>query len=350
MKILALTKYGDAAASTRQRFLAFRPALEAAGHQLVVSPLFGNYHVGRIAGGKRAELRSVMAAYFRRVLTITSQTNQFDALWIHCELFPYLPAFFEGLAFTCRLPVVFDYDDAIFHMYDDRLFLGGKLKPLIRGAAAVIAGNSYLAKYARQWNANVEVIPTVVDTGVYIPAVSRQSDVPVIGWIGSPSTWPYVRSVLPVLADLCCQGDARMLAVGAGPAAELDSFHGMELRDWEENREIEDVQAMDIGIMPLPDEPWARGKCGYKLIQYMACGLPTVASPVGVNEQIVEAGMSGYLATSPGDWRRALEELLADAGKRQRFGTHGRERVVRDYSLESQSLRMVKLFSEIAGL
>jgi glycosyltransferase involved in cell wall biosynthesis len=234
-------------------------------------------------------------------------------------------------------------------MYDRRIFLHGKLKPLIAGSAAVIAGNEYLAKYARRWSGNVRVVPTIVDTEAYRSAKRSHASMPVIGWIGSPSTWPYVRPILPILADLCREGRARVLIVGAGRAAETDRFEGMELRNWAEEREIEDVQGMDIGIMPLPDEPWARGKCGYKLIQYMACGLPVVASPVGVNERIVEEGMSGYLATSLGEWRQALGELLADREKRLRCGAYGRERVVRDYSLQAQSARVVRVFLEVAG-
>ncbi|QIK95831.1 glycosyltransferase family 4 protein [Sphingomonas sp. HDW15A] len=220
---------------------------------------------------------------------------------------------------------------------------------MIAGAAAVTAGNAYLADYARRWNANVHIIPTTVDTDAYAPVASRPAGPPVIGWIGSPSTWAYVRPYLPLLADLCAGGRAQFLAVGAGRDAEADRFEGMEARDWAEHREVADVQAMDIGIMPLPDEPWARGKCGYKLIQYMACGLPAVASPVGVNVQIVKVGQTGFLANSNSDWRSALQHLIDTPGDRARLGAAGRARAIADYSLASWAPRVVDLFCSVVS-
>jgi glycosyltransferase involved in cell wall biosynthesis len=120
----------------------------------------------------------------------------------------------------------------------------------------------------------------------------------------------------------------------------------MELRDWKEGREISDVQSMDIGIMPLPDEPWARGKCGYKLVQYMACGLPVIASPVGANCSIVIHDENGLLASSPEEWRSALDHLIANPDIRSRFGANGRARIIRDYSLASQTPRVIELFRD----
>lgn len=344
MRILALTKYGDAAASTRQRFVQYRPALEKAGFELEISPLLSNRHVQGIADGRRGNPLSIGASYLSRVGTLMQGARDAGALWVHCELFPYLPAMFERLAFRPGTPVVFDYDDAIFHMYDSILLLREKLRPLIAGASVVSAGNEYLAEYARRWNANVHVVPTVVDTKQYVPSPGQNGGPPVIGWIGSPSTWAYVRPVVPVLKQLCAAGRAQFLAVGGGIDAEFDKFSGMTCRDWEEGREIADVQSMDIGIMPLPDEPWARGKCGYKLIQYMACGLPVVASPVGVNSSIVREGESGLLATSSDEWLSALTELVDDPRMRESFGSKGRERAVNDYSLASQEPRVVGLF------
>jgi glycosyltransferase involved in cell wall biosynthesis len=151
------------------------------------------------------------------------------------------------------------------------------------------------------------------------------------------------------LTDLCAFGRARFVAVGAGKAATADQFDGMELREWAEHREVADVQAMNIGIMPLPDEPWARGKCGYKLIQYMACGLPTVASPVGVNTAIVAEGTTGFLATSGKEWRRKLELLRDQPEICASFGIAGRERVVEDYSLETWAPRVLDLFGSVVS-
>lgn len=352
MRILALTKYGPMAASTRQRFVQFAPALAEAGIVITYAPLLDDDHVKRIADGRSASPVAIAAAYWRRLLDLIS-ARSFDALWVHCELLPYLPGAFERLAFVHARPVIYDYDDAIFHMYDSssnaavRWLLGRKLEPLIRGAAAVCAGNAYLAEYAAQFNDQVVVLPTVVDMDAYRPLPSGGGGPVTIGWIGSPSTWPFVRPILPVLTDLCRDRNVRFTAIGAGPAALNDQFEGMTVLPWSEASEIAEVQAMDIGIMPLPDEPWARGKCGYKLIQYMACGLAVVASPVGVNRDLVQEGHNGFLAADGEQWRASLSALIADRDLRRRFGEAGRICAEQSYSLASQLPRLVGLFRSV---
>jgi glycosyltransferase involved in cell wall biosynthesis len=348
MRLLALTKYGPLAASTRQRFIQYEPALGEAGIAVHYAPLLDDAHVQRLAEGKSSSPARVAMAYARRIKDLLL-ASKFDGLWVHCELFPYLPQWFERLAFIHRKPVVFDYDDAIFHMYDDarnpavRRLLGGKLKSLIRGSAAVCCGNEYLRDYAAQFNDRLLLLPTVVDIEAYRPHPSTAKRPLTIGWIGSPSTWSYVRPILPMLADLCRDRGVRFSAIGAPPDAGSDAFDGLTFTPWSEATEISSVQAMDIGIMPLPDEPWARGKSGYKLIQYMACGLPVVASPVGVNSTIVEDGVSGLLANDPDQWRAALIRLIDDAALRASMGRAGRARAVDDYSLQAHAPRLIEV-------
>jgi len=309
MRILAFMKYGDLAASTRQRLMLYERDLDAAGFQIEYRPLLGNDHLKRIAKSQRASIVSTTRAYFSRVWQLLHRGDH-DLIWVHCELFPYLPGWMERLAFLGRKPVVFDYDDAIFHMYDAsrsgvvQLLLGRKLAPLLRGAAACLCGNDYLQNYAKQYSDNAIVLPTVVDTDLYVPAgADRERTGPVtIGWIGSPSTWVLVRPFLELLEQLSNKFGIEVLVVGSGAAAEADKFPGLQLIEWTEDSEIAEVQKMDIGIMPVWDGPFQRGKCGYKLIQYMACGLPVVASPVGVNSEIVVAGVNGLLATSVNVW------------------------------------------------
>lgn len=347
-RVLAFAKYGPAAASTRQRLLQFLPALADAGFEVEVRALLDDDYVRTLAGGPAYPPARILRAYAHRFAELRS-AREFDLLWVYAELFPYLPAPFERLAVKSGRPVIYDCDDAFFHEHEKSALLRGKLRPLIAGAAGVSAGNDYLAAYARQWNDRVAVVPTVVDSDRYRPAADVRAGAPVIGWIGSPSTWLFVRPMLPLLAELCRTTGARFLAVGAGDAAARDRFAGMELRAWAEEREIADIQSMDIGIMPLPDEPWARGKCGYKLIQYMACGLPVIASPVGVNRAIVEPGANGFLAESGEDWRKALSALIGDSDMRRRFGDSGRARVVEQYSLAVHAPRVVELFRSAAG-
>ena len=355
MRILAFTKYGSLAASTRQRFIQYEPLLAQAGISVDYSALLDNDHLQRLVQGRRASPLAVARSYFRRAATLL-RARRYDLLWVHCEFFPYLPGFVESAAGRIgHRPIVFDYDDAIFHMYDAapsplvRSLLGHKLEPVLRRAKACLCGNDYVRDYARRFNDNAVVLPTVVDTDIYRPGERAADQSLTIGWIGSPSTWQYVRPLLPLLSELCVAHRARLLVVGAGAAAEGDRRPAVEFVPWSEETEVASVQEMDIGIMPLPDEPWARGKSGYKLIQYMACGLPVVASPVGVNATIVRPGEEGLLATTEAEWRDALETLLADAELRARMGSSGRKRAIASYSLQSQAPRLIEVLRKAAA-
>jgi glycosyltransferase involved in cell wall biosynthesis len=354
IRVAAFTRYDSQAASTRQRVLQYVPHLTAAGIEVDYRPLLPNAHVERLATGKGSARLATAAAYLRRLRELGA-TGDCDLIWVYAELFPYLPGPFERLALLSGKPVVYDFDDAFFHTYDlhprpaVRRVLGQKLEPLLRGAAACCCGNEYLRDYAARLCKRTMILPTVVDTAQYVPGDRLGSpDAPVIiGWIGSPSTWRFVRPLLPLLRSFTESGRARIRIVGAGAAAEADRFNGLELADWSEEREIAEVQAMDIGIMPVPDEPWARGKSGYKLIQYMACGLPVIASPVGVNREIVLPGSSGYLAAGLDEWRQALQRLVDDGETRRAFGRKGRALAEDRYSLHRHAPRLIELFRSL---
>lgn len=349
VRVVAFTKYGAEAASTRQRLLQYLPALRAAGIDVEWYPLLSDDYVRGLTRGTRTSKIAIARRYAERIRQIL-RVRGADVLWIYAELFPYLPAAFERLAFAGRVPVVYDFDDAFFHQYDAarrplvRRVLAGKLEPLLRGAAACACGNAYLRDYADRFCDHAVILPTVVDTDVYVPALGERATPLSIGWIGTPSTWDYVRPLLPLLAGLAAERGIRVRMVGAGAAAEGSRFEGLDLVDWREETEVAEVKRMDIGIMPLPDEAWARGKSGYKLIQYMACGLPVVASPVGVNTEIVEEGETGFLARTPEEWRHALVTLLDNAALRRRMGESGRRRAEAHYSLKQCAPRMVELF------
>lgn len=354
MRIAAFTKYDRDAASTRQRFLQYVPALEAAGMEVTLYPLLGNDYVRSLASGEPVARRSIIASYFKRFMQLIDGPDC-DLIWLYAEAFPFLPATFERLLFRTGKPVVYDFDDAFFVTYDEhssfgvRRLLAGKLEPLVAGAAVVCCGNELLRDYAQRYNSRCMLLPTVVDTDVYRPAAKKSGGCPVIGWIGSPSTWHEVRPVLPIVARICSDYGARFHVVGAGSEARSDLFDGMELVDWTEASEVAEVQRMDIGIMPLRDLPFQRGKSGYKLVQFMACGLPVVASPVGVNRQMVEDGSNGFLATSPGQWADALIRLIEDPERRSLLGSAGRAMVERDYSLKIHAPRLVELFRSVTG-
>lgn len=348
MRLLALTKYDMLAASTRQRFRQYEPALNAAGISVDYAPFLDNSHVSGLTSGRRTSLVGLGRAYGSRLITLLRAAD-YDALWVHYELFPFLPGLFERLATIHRQPVIVDYDDATFDYYAHsssplvRRLLDGKLEPLLRTATACCCGNSYLKSYAERFCDRSMILPTVVDTDRYLP-ISTRPDRPItIGWIGSPSTYTLVPPLLPLLRELAEQRGVRIRIVGAGNAAERDRFAGLDFIEWCEAGEIAEVQAMDIGIMPLQDLPFQRGKCGYKLIQYMACGLPVVASPVGVNASIVADGATGLLATDESQWRAALTRLIDDPALRAAMGQMGRKRAVEAYSLQTHAPRLVEI-------
>lgn len=352
--VTILSRYARKGASSRVRTMLYMPFLERHGLRAELCPLFDDDYLERLYSGRPRTMPAIRSLW-RRLSDLRRAGRDSDLLWIEKEVLPWLPWLVEKTLLPRGMPYAVDYDDAVFHRYDShrnpliRRIYGSKLDRLMAGAELVTAGNTYLADRARRAGARrVEVVPTVVDADAYQPGPGVARDAPVIGWIGSPSTWAeYMRPILPQLLQSAGASGARLLAVGAGPTAENTPL--LDLRNWSEETEVDLIRQMDIGIMPLTDSPWARGKCGYKLIQYMACGLPVVASPVGVNPQIVEHGVNGLLADTPADWSEALNRLVADPALRRRMGAAGRARVERDFSLQVWGPRLAGMLAAAAG-
>jgi glycosyltransferase involved in cell wall biosynthesis len=351
LRILALTRYGSRGASSRLRTFQYGPALQYEGIVLDVWPLLPDAYLERLYATGSFSLPMFAAAYAKRML-LGITAARYDLLWIEKELFPWLPAVVEESWLAGKPPFVVDYDDAIFHNYDQhrrplvRHLLGRKIDWLMRHAQAVIVGNGYLAKRARMAGAReVEIIPTVVDLGRYRTRDALpQVDSLTIGWIGTPRTVFYLERFRPVLAALIQRFPAirfRLLAIG--PSALAWDGLPVEVRPWSEATEASDLHECDVGIMPLDDDAWSRGKCGYKLVQYFACGLPVVASPVGVNRELVDHGGNGFLAASAEDWLAALTALCRDPGLGQRMGRAGRSLVEERYCIAATAPRLAAI-------
>ena len=345
-----VTRYERSGASSRMRFYQYLPSLRQAGLEVFTAPLFSNEYVEGLQSGNR-KLWEIFRAYAAR-LEFFFSLGKIDRIWIENEALPWVPAKIEQAILGEKVPFVLDYDDAVFHQYDHhanylvRLWLGDKHLQLMRRAATVVAGNDYIATYARNAGASaVEVLPTVVDLLRY-PVTSRQTNKfapPLVGWIGQRVTARYLVPLSHVFCHLAQAGIARFSAVGVDAKA---LGLPMDSKPWSEATEVEAIGLFDIGIMPLSDGPFERGKCGYKLIQYMACGLPVVASPVGVNSQIVEHGVNGFLASTPQEWTQALKVLAADRSLRERMGRAGRQKVEQHYSLQATRQRLISLLRE----
>lgn len=353
-RILFLTKYSQAGASSRYRTFQFIPFLRQAGLHCEVTPLFDDRYLATKYRVGRAHAADVARAIGRRLLQLL-RAARFDLLVLEYELLPYFPAWIERLLARRGIRYAVDYDDALFHQYDRhrsslvRRLLGDKIATVMRGSRLVTAGNEYLASYAAAAGAKwVEEVPTVVDPGRYAPREAHRGSASVtIGWIGSPTTSKYLESIAGPLAQVCRETGATVRLIGAGAVA----LPGVQLESlpWDQATETRSIAGFDIGIMPLADGPWELGKCGFKLIQYMACGLPVVASPVGANRRIVESGVHGFLPGSAEEWVTALTAMVRDPLLRARMGAQGRERVERCYSTHVVAPRLARLLLQAAG-
>lgn len=349
-----LTRYERSGASSRLRLMQYAASLESQGLTSSVEPFLDESYLQRFYAGD-STIAPALAAYARRTAQLLC-TRRIDLIWLEKEALPWLPWIIERTLLPSAVPLVVDYDDAVFHRYDMhrsasvRRLLGRKLDKLMASASVITAGNRYLADRAAAAGAHrVEIVPTVVDLSAYPHRTEPLSaNAPVIGWIGTPSTWTeYMAPMMPLLTKVAHAGGTRIVAVGAGRAAAMHPL--LDNLPWTEESEVVRIHEMDIGIMPLTDTPWARGKCGYKLIQYMACGIPVIASPVGVNAEIVEHGVNGFLASSASDWKNALQTLLQDPGLRARMGEAGRRKVEREYSLQIWGPRVAQILQDVAS-
>lgn len=345
-RILVLTKYSRMGASSRLRTLQYLPLLEEQGFEFTVQSLFDDNYLKGIYGKQKRSKLIIFNYYLKRLLKLT-QVRNYDLIWIEYEVFPYFPPFIEQLLYLTGFNYIVDYDDAVFHNYDlsnnkfTKFFLAKKIDKVMKNASYVLAGNSYLAERAKLAGAKrIQLIPTAVDHLRYRKSNQSNKDVLTVGWIGSPFTQKYIVDILPELLTVYQQYPFRLLLVGATRDIHKDLIGlDVEVRDWHEQTETELINIMDVGIMPLKDSHWEKGKCGYKLIQYMACGVPVIASDVGVNGEIIEnktAGVAGLLVKKNSDWANGLLQLFGSTELRKSYGRAGRSIVESKYSIEVQ--------------
>lgn len=352
MKVLVLTRYSRMGASSRIRMLQYMEHEAFADACFEFSPLLDDRYLEAIYSGGRTSPWRLLLAYAGRI-AVLRRAHRFDLLWIEKELFPNLPSFFEWLLARMGIRYVVDYDDAIFHNYDKsrnpvKRLMRTKIGAVMRHAALVVSGNPYLAGYARNAGAqNIEILPTVVDADRYAPACADNRGRIVIGWMGSPTSARFLTPILPVLERLAAEYPIEFAVVGAQLDTERYPF--MRCRTWTEATEAQEIGRFDIGIMPLFDDCWERGKCGYKLIQYMACAKPVIASPVGVNTEIVAEGRNGFLATDEQSWHAALSRLVTDRALREAMGRLGRGMVEKRYCIQVTAPRLRAMMLDAAG-
>jgi glycosyltransferase involved in cell wall biosynthesis len=353
LSVLLLSRYGRKGASSRLRFLDFTAPLASHGIAVDPRPFFDDDYLEALFTGRHTPLARHAEFFARRFGALRSR-RRYHVVWAEKEVLPFLPGLAEVLLLGST-PLVVDFDDAWYLRYNDhprplvRRLLSGKLEKVVRSARLTVVGNSVLEDWAHHAGAReVLRLPTVVNMARYPPRASRIDGTPVIGWIGSPTTSVHLEPLRPVFERLLVAGRARLTLVGGGDGA-LKGLRGVDRRDWSEDREAEDVASFDVGVMPLLDTPWARGKCAYKLIQCMAGACPVVASPVGMNRDVVRDGENGFLADSADRWREALDTLCGDRELRTRMGRAGRELVLAEYSVDAIAPKLAEALRRAAA-
>lgn len=340
MRVLFLIPHPRAAASGRYRVYQYLPWLERAGIDVDVRPFMSErlyeclYQPGRLA-----QKMAMSAAALVKRLGDFADCRRANVVVVHREALPLGTALFERLV-AQRRPVVFDFDDAIYlthasyaNSWTRPLRRGAKVERIIAASAEVIAGNDILAAYARRFSDSVTIIPTPVDTELYRSGPAREAGGRVtIGWIGSHSTAQYLAPLqepLQRLARRYPQLEVRLVGAGAAP---LSGAH-VRSDPWTLAGELAQLRQFDIGIMPMPEDEWARGKCGFKALLYMSIGIPVVASPVGITQQIVAHETSGFIARDAAEWHDSLNRLIDDSHLRRRMGEAGRAIVEQRYAV-----------------
>lgn len=351
VRVLALSRYGDLGASSRVRLLKYLPELSTCHIQVAVFPLLGNEYLMDLYSKRKKNRFNIILAYVRRLLILLN-ARSYDLLWIEKELFPGCPAIFEFLLAKAGIVYLVDYDDAIFHNYDNsnnffiRKCLSKKIDKVMYYSSLVLCGNQYIAHRATSAGAKkIEIIPTVIDLNCYPREYTKENrDRLRIGWIGTPATVKYLEAIIPAFRLASQKVSLELCIVGASLTV---PDINIVLIPWEEHSEINSISTFDVGIMPLQDSPWERGKCGYKLIQYMAASLPVIASPVGVNTQIVEHNENGFLAQTIDDWVNAFVFFAKNKDIRLTMGRANRLIVEEKYNFTNYAKKIVQLLLQL---
>lgn len=349
MKVLFLVPYTTEGPSNRFRVEQYLPLLSKHGAGWALRPFLCSsrfYDVLYRPGRTARKSWYFLVSSLRRILDLV-RSRRFDIVFIHREAFPFGPALLEWLLSRLEAPIVYDFDDAIWQpncSEGNRAFAvlkhPTKVGTIIRLSRRVIAGNGYLRDYALQHNSQVSVIPTPVDTDRLYPVPRVDRKRVTLGWIGSHSSAPYLRMLDPVLPRLASRYDLRLKVVGGDYHCVLAQ---VSTHEWRLNREVADLQSFDIGLMPMPDNAWTRGKCAFKALQYMAVGIPVVCSPVGMNTEVVQDGDNGFHAESEEEWTEKLALLIENPGLREAMGQRGRAVVEERYSVKSNFPKLMQV-------
>lgn len=355
MKILFLLPYPlNRAPSQRFRVEMLLPILKENNIDYNLRPFLNDetFNILYKEGSLIKKTKGIIRSYFQRTITVLFEAKKYDYVFIHREAAPLGPPVFEWyLAKILKSNIVYDFDDAIWipntstqNSIANSIKSFWKIAFICKWSKSISAGNNYLCQFAKNNStANIIQMPTVVDTlNRYNLLKQHHTGKIIIGWTGSHSTLKYIDILIPVLQKLQQEFDFTLLII-ADKNPELP-LNNVEYHPWNATTEIQDLLQIDIGIMPLEADLWTEGKCGFKLIQYLALGIPAIANPVGVNKNIIENGINGYLCSNPDEWFHSLKKLIMDVSLRKQLGMNGRDKIIKSYSITANTDNFLSLF------
>jgi glycosyltransferase involved in cell wall biosynthesis len=358
MKVVFLCPYPfDQAPSQRFRFEQYLVILQQKGYSYSWHSFYSLQGWDNLYKEGKFLTKSLYIVWglLRRIFHLVTVTGA-TVVFLHREAAPIGPPVLEWIiAKILRKKIIYDFDDAIWltdrndeSKLEKTLRWRSKVGLICTWSYKVSCGNEYLADYARKFTTNVVVNPTTIDTETLhnqslFKEMTRNDSSITIGWTGSHSTLKYLKPMEGAITKLQGKYSNLQFLVIADQNPTL-TIKRMEFIPWKKKTEVEDLIKIDIGIMPLPDDDWTRGKCGFKALQYMAMGIPCVVSPVGVNTSIVDHEQTGFIAASENDWLIFLEKLIIDHDLRRSIGAAGRKKVIELYSITSNSSNFLSLF------
>lgn len=359
MKVIFLIPYPKEDAASRYRVYQYVKDLKQNNISPVIIPFFSCYlykiknDVGCIKFFIKVIL--LLLSIEKRLLTLFA-LPLYDAVFIHREIFPFFTPFFEKIAKKLNKNIIFDFDDAIYtkptyyRNWRDYLRNPKKVSEICKLASYVIVGNKSLYRYAKEFNNSVIILPTVYNirnnrNNRREKGLNKKL---VIGWIGSWSTVKSLNVIKSALGKLASQYRFQLKIIGARNIFEIKIRNvDIKYKLWRMEDEINEIKSFDIGIMPLLDTEWERGKCGFKLIQYMTLGIPVVASPVGVNKEVISDGDNGFLATTDEEWFTKLSCLIENPDLRKDLGERGKKTIREKYSFEENACKLLDIFRNL---
>lgn len=360
IRVLVLSPIPEEGAGCRFRIAQYIPFLREAGFDVTISSFYTPEFFRQVykPGNYLRKALSFLPLVARRLFELNT-LDDYDLVFLYREAIPLGPPLIERAIARRGKPIVLDFDDAIFmgNVSEANRAIGflknpGRVAEVIGKSTRVVVGNEFLASYARRYSDQVTVIPTAVDTNRFVPRPAAPTDPDrelVLGWIGSPTTFPYLKDLAGVLAEVAQKHRFRLKVSGAGQPVR---FPGVTVDEvpWSLADEVSLFNTCDIGVYPLTDDEWSKGKCGFKAIQCMACGVPVVAAAVGVNREIITDGVDSFLASTPEEWIEKLGRLLSDPELRARMAAAGRRTIEERYSLRVTAPRLAQILQEAVAV